>query len=158
MPLYVFPRETCVVHFSLLQRQDNMRGALNPPTSTSTSLFIAPGKCRVNHMQPLRVSLSCAWLGLKSQTHFPSHSFSETHLPTELFLFIYLLHPYNCTLISPPYSLWGYDCPSSPKCPLLPLTTCVPWPFPAHPGPPGLPQGVPQAGRAPLEGGGRYSL
>lgn len=75
-----------------------------------------------------------------------------------LFLLIYLLHPYNCGLISQPYSLWGYDCPSGPMCPLLPPTTCVLWPFPARPAPPGLPQGVPQAGRASLEGGEKLSV
>ncbi len=69
-PHCVFPRETCVVHFSLSQRQDNMRGALNPPPPLpplSPSLLVSG----VNHMQPLLLRLSCAWTGLKSQTHFP---------------------------------------------------------------------------------------
>lgn len=120
-------------------------------------------------MQPLLVSLSSAWMGLKSETHFPhpctpllslsiASALLSVYLPTKLFLLIYLLHPYNCGLISQPYSLWGYDCPSGPMCPLLPPTTCVPWPFPACPAPTGLPQGVPQAGRASLEGGGKLSV
>lgn len=109
-------------------------------------------------MQPLLLGLSCAWMGLKSQTHFPLTHVHLCSLCIRSLKFIPSPHPYNCGLISELYPLWGYDCPSGPLCPLLPPATCVPWISPAHPAPPGPPQGVPLAGRASPEGGGNLSV